>query len=623
MQTAGWLALLIAVATVTAALAERFRLSPPLVLAVVGVAGSYLPFIPDVTLTPQIVLTGLLPPLLYTAAIRTSLVDFKANRRAIISLSVGLVVFSTFAVALVVWWLLPIPFPVAVALGAVVAPPDAVAATAIARRVGLPRQMVTILEGESLVNDATALVVLRTAIAAMAGSVSVLRVAGNFLVAAGGGIAVGVVVAVVLGQVRRRVRDPVYDTTISFLAPFAAYLPAEHIHGSGVIAVVTAGLILGQKAPVWQSAASRIAERTNWRTVQFVLENAVFLLIGLQARQIVDGAWSSHLDHVRLVVTCVAVFLAVLIGRTLWVFPATYTPGQIPLIGRHSPAPPWTVPTVIAWAGMRGVVTLAAVFAIPPDAPYRSVLVLLALVVVGGTLLIQGTTLPSLVRHLALRGPSRAEDALQIANLLQQVTGAGARRLDEVVDESTPLELIQQLRTRSAHRANTAWERLGPAEAERETPSEAYRRLRVQMLDAERAELLRVRDAGTMDHEVLQKVMSMLDLEESMIDRLEEADDEMQDEELVAVPGTGDCQHLAAAPRTMKPDTPGRCQQCLDEGLEWVHLRLCLTCGHIACCDSSPGNHATGHFQDTDHPVMRSAEPGEAWRWCYVDDQLG
>ncbi|MGI8882608.1 MAG: Na+/H+ antiporter [Jatrophihabitans sp.] len=623
MTTVGWIVLLVAVAAAAAAGARRLKVSEPLVLTLIGVAGSYLSFVPSVALTPEIVLTGLLPPLLYTAAIRTSLVDFKDNRRPIALLSVGLVIASTIAAALVAWWLLPIPFSTAVALGAVLAPPDAVAATAIARRVGLPRRAVTILEGESLVNDATALVALRTAIAATAGAVSVWHVAGDFLLAAGGGVAVGIVVALVLGMIRRQVTDPVIDTTISFLAPFVAYLPADRIHGSGVLAVVTAGLILGQRAPRWQTAASRISERTNWRTVQFVLENSVFLLIGLQVRVIVDDAWHAQISHSRLIFACVAVFAAVVVIRPLWVFPATYLPRLIPAVRKADPSPPWQFPLVISWAGMRGVVTLAAVFVIPKATPYHAVLVLIALVTVGGTLLIQGTTLPALVRRLALRGPSRIEDALQVANLLEQATGAGERALRDAVDEDTPQDLVDSLIARSRQRANTAWERLGPTEEERETPSESYRKLRLTMLAAERTELLRVRDTGVMDHEVLQVVMSMLDLEESMIDRLEDADEQLRDEELVAVPGTGDCEHLTDAPRSARPDTPGQCQECVDEGIEWVHLRMCLACGHVACCDSSPRTHATAHFRSDDHPVMRSVEPGEAWRWCYVDEQLG
>jgi CPA1 family monovalent cation:H+ antiporter len=623
VHVTAWLAILVAVAAAVATGARRVRVSEPLALALVGVAGSYLPFVPDVELTPDVVLFGLLPPLLYTAAIRTALVDFKANRRPIALLSVGLVVASTFGVALVAWWMLPIPFATAVALGAVVAPPDAVAATAVARRVGMPRRAVTILEGESLVNDATALVALRTAIAAMAGTVSVLHVAGDFVRAAGGGVLVGIVVAILLGQIRRRVTDPVLDTTISFLAPFAAYVSAERIHGSGVLAVVTCGLILGQRAPLWQTAASRISERTNWRTIQFVLESCVFLLIGLQVRNIVDTAWHAGLDHTRILLAAGAVFAAVVLIRPLWVFPATYLPRLIPAVRRSDPAPPWQFPLVISWAGMRGVVTLAAVFVIPDTTPYRSVLVLIALVVVGGTLLLQGGSLPWLMRRTGLRGPTRAEDALQVANLLHLVTAAGRRALAEQADENTPPELLEMLDERAQKRVDTAWERLGPTEDERQTPSEAYRRLRLVMLAAERAELLRVRDTGVMDQEVLQSVLAMLDLEESMIERVEEADERLRDEELTAVPGSGECEHLVAAPRSARPDTPGRCQECVDAGVRWVHLRMCLTCGQVGCCDSSPLRHATAHFHASGHPVMRSVEPGEAWRWCYVDEQLG
>ncbi|MDQ1722128.1 MAG: monovalent cation/hydrogen antiporter, partial [Pseudonocardiales bacterium] len=227
MHIAVGLVVLVATATLLAATARQLRVSEPLVLTLAGIAGSYLPFVPAVALSSDVVLLGLLPPLLYTTAIRTSLVDFKANRRSIGLLSVGLVLFSAFGVGLVAWLLLPVPFAAAVAVGAVIAPPDAVAATSIARRVGMPRRLVTILEGESLFNDATALVVLRTAIAASAGSISVLHAGGEFVLAAGGGVAVGVAVAMALGMLRRRITDPVLDTTVSFLAPFLAYLPAE------------------------------------------------------------------------------------------------------------------------------------------------------------------------------------------------------------------------------------------------------------------------------------------------------------------------------------------------------------------------------------------------------------
>ena len=602
MHIAIGLVLLVAASTALAAGARRLSLSEPLVLTLAGVAGSYLWFVPDVSLSPQLVLLGLLPPLLYTTAIRTSLVDFRANRRPIGLLSVGLVLFSTGTVGLMAWWLLPIPFTTALALGAVVAPPDAVSATAIARRVGMPRRIVTIIEGESLFNDATALVALRTAIAASAGSVGVWHVAGDFLLAAGGGIAVGVLIALLLGLLRRRITDPVLDTCLSFLAPFLAYLPAEEIRGSGVIAVVICGLILGHRAPIWQSAASRIAERTNWRTIEFLLENSVFLLIGLQVRLIVERAWRSGLPHGQLIGACLGVLATVMLVRPIWVFPATYLPRQLSRrIRAADPSPPWRYPAAISWAGMRGVVTLAAVFLLPKDTEYRDVLVLLALVVVGGTLLVQGTTLGWLVRLLRLRGPSRAEDALQEAGLMQQVTDAGLRALAEHTDEGISEDVADSLRQRVGHQVNAAWERLGPDESDLLTPSEQYRRLRLIMLQA---------------------VMRVLDLEESLIDRFDEAEDELRAEPLRVKLGE-ECEHLAAAPTTCRPDTPGACQECLELGLRWVHLRMCLTCGHVACCDSSEGRHADRHYEKVGHPVMRSVEPGEAWRWCYVDSQLG
>ncbi|MGW0179349.1 Na+/H+ antiporter [Nocardia sp. NPDC003345] len=613
------LVVLVAAAAAVAGLARRFGVSEPLALTVAGVAASYLPFVPEVHLEPEVVLLGLLPPLLYTAALRTSLVDFRANIGGIALLSVGLVLFSTFAVAAVVWWLLPVPFAVAVALGAVVAPPDAVAATAVARRIGMPRRIVTILEDESLFNDATALVALRTAIAASAGAVSLWDAGWDFLLAAGGGAVVGIAVAYLLAMLRRRITDPVLDTTLSFLAPFLAYLPAEEIHASGVIAVVTCGMILGHNAPVWQSAASRTAERINWRTVQFILESTVFLVIGLQVSGIIEGAWESGLDHTLLIVTAIAVLLAVLLARPVWVFGWALAER---LTGRSEV--PLTHPAVVSWAGMRGVVTLAAVLLLPANTPQLPVLKLLALVVVGGTLLLQGTSLPWVVRRLRLRGPSRAEDALQKANLLTQASNAGLAALDEAIDPDTPAEVVRSLRDRVTWRTNAAWERLGRPESELATPTAEYRRLRLEMLRAERDTVLRVRDAGGADYEILQSVLARLDLEESMIDRFDEGEDDQRAETLAGPVGPADdCAHLREAPLVCEPTEPDVCAECLAEGLTWVHLRMCLTCGHIACCDSSPGNHATGHFGSSGHPVIRSVEPGEAWRWCYVDELLG
>ncbi|MEV4265351.1 Na+/H+ antiporter [Kribbella sp. NPDC049584] len=626
---------LVAVVAAGAALARRIGVSAPLLLVVIGIAVSYLPFIPRIELSPEVVLVGFLPPLLYSAAIKTSLVDFTKHRRSIGLLSVGLVAFTALGVGLVAWWLLgvvaqsigqePLPFWAAFAIGAVVAPPDAVAATAIAKRVGLPRRIVTILEGESLMNDATALVCLRTALAAAVVAPTVLHVSLDFLRAAGGGVLVGLVVAIVLAKIRRRFTDPVLDTTLSLTAPFIAYIAAEnhYVHASGVLSVVVTGLLLGHKAPIIQSAKSRMSERTNWRTIQFLLENMVFLLIGLQTRWILDALGNSPLPAWLIATATVAVFLAVVLLRPIWIIPTTLLSRRV--LGPSRPGPVSRRALIIlCWAGMRGVVTLAAVFTLPESTPHREVLVFIALTVTAGTLLVQGSTLPWLVRRLRLPGPDPAEDALQEAAVLQGAHRAAIEKLDEISSPSDPPAVLDVLRQRGEARAQAAWERLGRPETEYETPSEAYRRLRIAMLEAERTHILKVRDAGLVADEVLQRAQNALDIEESILDRDEDDDVGGRSEDLrpKMLPG-GECEHLAESPVVVAPNTPDGCEECLADGTSWVHLRLCLGCGHVGCCDSSEMKHASKHYDAEKHPVMRSFEPGETWRWCFVDEKLG
>ncbi len=624
------LSALTAVVVLVAGLCRRYDLPAPIVLVALGAAASFIPSLPEVHLTSEVVLVGLLPPLLYSAALQTSLVDFNANRRPILLLSIGLVAFTTAGVAVVAYWVIPdVTWPAAFALGAVVAPPDAVSATAIGRRIGIPRRVTTILEGESLLNDATALVALRTAIAVgTAGTtVTVWSTGLDFLRAAVGGIVVGLLLFLVVGQVRRRVTDPVIDTSLSLLTPFVAYVAAEEIHGSGVLAVVVAGLLLGHKAPVLQTASSRIAERLNWRTIAFLLENAVFLLIGLQARWIISDVRDSGVDTVTVAKLCVATFLTVVVLRLVWVFPARFLlvrPGPDRETGKR---PSWGNTTVLGWAGMRGVVTLAAAFAIPEEFELRETLILAALVVAAGTLFVQGSTLPWLVRRLKLAKPDPREDALARAALFEKATAAGLERLETHHDDDDPFNTVDALRNRAAQRNTAAWERLGGTHPDEETPSESYARLRLEMLEAERGKVLQVRSTGTIPHEVVEDVLAALDIEESMLDIRNERIAEY-DEEVAAIDGTvgtiASCDHLQSSPRDVQSDVQGVCEDCEAEGrTAWVHLRRCLTCGHLACCDSSPRRHASLHYEGTDHPVMRSAEPGEEWRWCFVDNRLG
>jgi Na+/H+ antiporter len=610
---------LVVVVGIVAGVARRLDWSEPLVLVVVGTGLSFVPHFLDINLTPDLVLFGLLPPLLYAAAIRTSLVDFKANRLAIALLSVGLVAFSTLTIGLLSWWVMPgISLAAGFALGAVVAPPDAVAATTVGRRVGMPRRIVSILEGESLVNDATALVALNTAIAALSTSISPWEVGWDFVRAAGGGLLVGLVAAFVLALVRRIIHDSVLDTTLSFAAPYIAFLPAEEIHASGVLAVVVTGLALGHKAPVLQSAGSRIAENINWRTVQFLLENVVFLLIGLQIRPLIMSVIHEDLTWTQIVWPCLAVLGGTIAARIVWTVAVVLTMKLFRLT-----VWPWQTSVVVAWAGMRGVVTLAAVFLLPADTPQRALLALAAFTVVAGTLLIQGLTLPWLVRRLKLPSPDAAEDALQTAGLVTAAAQAGLAVLDELKTDDDPPEVLDQLRQRAMQRSNRIWEQLGRPHSELEPPAATYRRLRLQMLSAERSSVLEARDSGVYDDEVLRLALQTIDLEESMLDRIDDAAARVDDELVTSSERAGDCEHLRDAPRQMKALTPGGCAECLRDGTRWVHLRLCLTCGHVGCCDSSTEKHASAHFHETSHPVMRSIEPGEAWRWCFVDDLLG
>ncbi|HKJ12629.1 MAG TPA: cation:proton antiporter [Ornithinimicrobium sp.] len=631
MTVALTLVLVAGTAVLVAGAAERRGWNGPVLLLLVGVVGSYLPFIPQVRLTSDVVLYGLLPPLLYAAAIRTSLVDFTRHRAAILSLSVGLVLFTALGVAAVAYALLPISYGLAFALGAIVAPPDAVAATTVARKVGMPRRIVTILEGESLLNDATALVALRTGlalaglgaergpIAATTDGVSTWTVALSFVWAVVGGLSVGVAVALAASVLRRRRLGPELDTALSFTLPFLAFLPAEALGASGVLAVVTAGLILGHRALTLQNARSRLSEGSNWASVQFIGESAVFLMIGLQMRDIVTTTQNDSMSLSRVLLAAGVILVVVMLLRPLWVFPSRW------LLSRRSHGsglPPREL-ALVSWAGMRGVVTLAAAFLVPASSPERQAIIFIAMVVAIGTLTLQGLTLPWLTRALKVQGPDAREDALQQAVLTEHAVSAGLAELDQHRDESHAL--LRQLRQEAQRRTHQGWERVGPrGVGNDETPSDAYRRLRLGMISAEREELVRLRNEGAAEHELLAEILQQLDIEESVLESF--AADRQDGERRTGIRPPrgleGGCSHLAQAPEDTKAVAP-ECVGCREAGSTWVHLRKCLSCGYVGCCDSSPQVHATKHYERTHHPVVESFEEGEAWRWCYVDGLTG
>lgn len=602
-------------------LATALRMPPPVLLVFAGLAVGALPWVPEIEIEPELVLFVLLPPLLFAAALGSSYVGLRDVLRPVLLLAVGLVLFTAGAVALAVIPLLPgLSLAAAISIGAVVAPPDAVSATAIARRTGMPRRTVTILEGESLFDDATALTTLRIAVAAVAaGSVSALDVAGDFLVAAVGGGAVGIAGAYGLGWLRRRGIDILSGIALSLAAPFGIYLAAEEIGGSGVIAVVVLGLLLGHRSPIDQGPEARITDASIWRSVQFVLEGAVFALIGLQLPAIVDNVTE---PAGTVVAASVAVLAAVILARPVWIFGYALLARVLPLLDPSRPS--WSSLAVVSWAGMRGVVSLAAAQSLPRDFPHRDITLLVTVVVIFGTLVLQGLTLPALIRLVGVRPQDPRADALAIAGAQEDAVEAALRRLDKLVeDEAVAPEIVDKLRIDAERRGLVAWERLAPGDSS-EPPSRTYLRLRRQMLNAERDVFIRRRDSGDLDDDVLRQVQGELDLEETLLLRRGAIEDAQDQPELAAGVSIGaPCPHLAAAPTQVTPNTEG-CEGCEIEGrTDWVHLRTCLACGYMGCCDSSPRRHARLHYGDEDHPVMRSAEPGESWRWCYVDRELG
>ncbi len=518
---------LVLAASVVAGVARRLALPPAIVLVVAGVVASFVPGVPSFTLDPEVVLLLFLPPLLYAATLDSSYLGFRSNLRPIGLLSIGLVLFSTLAVGWVAYALVPgLPLAAAFTLGAIVAPPDAVAAMAIARRVGLPRRLVTILGGESLVNDATALTAYRVAVAAVvSGSFSLLQGVGQFLIAAVGGVAIGLVVAPVLHRLRLRLRDPLLENTLELLAPFGVYFAAERIHASGVLSVVVVGLYLGHRAPE-STYATRLLAHSIWKIVSFLLESVVFALIGLQLRTIL-GALSYGIGDA--VWYALVILATAIVARFAWVFPATYLPRRLSRrIRERDPYPPWQYPVVVSWAGMRGVVSLAAAFAIPlrtgsgQPFPGRELILFLTFCVIFGTLVVQGLTLPVVIRRLDLQTQESYTDNLAEAAAQHQAARAALERLELLTrDVEPPDGVVDRLRQLAERRELGAWERLGsgPGPGATETPTAAFRRLRREMLAAEREVFVRLRDERRIDDEVLRRVLHELDLEEAMIAR--------------------------------------------------------------------------------------------------------
>ncbi|MFE2458566.1 Na+/H+ antiporter [Streptomyces sp. NPDC059402] len=518
------LLLLVAGSAAVAAAGRRVPVPVPLLLVAAGLAVSYVPGVPDYTLDPHIVLPLLLPPLLYTAATDSSYLDLRAQARPVALLSVGYVLFATFVVGCAAYLVVPgLPLTAALVLGAVVAPPDAVAATAVARRVGLPSRITTILQGESLVNDATAITAFKVALAAAVGEGATWAGGiGEFLIAAVGGVGVGLVLMVPLHWLRTHLAEALLQNTLSLLIPFVAYAVAEQVHASGVLAVVVVALYLGHRA--WEvDFATRLQEEAVWKMVAFVLESAVFALIGLQLPVVLRGL--GEYEGADAAWYALVLFLVVAVARFVWVYPATFLPRLSARVRAREGDLSWKGPFVIGWAGMRGVVSLAIAFSIPMTVhggepfPERNLILFLTFTTVIGTLVVQGVSLPPLIRLLKFPAHDVQAETLAEANAQAQASRVAEQRLDDLLaDErnALPAPLADRLRTVLERRRNAVWERLGQVNpVTGETVDDTYRRLSREMISAEREVFVRLRDGRYIDDEMLRTLLRRLDLEEA------------------------------------------------------------------------------------------------------------
>ncbi|MEU9195471.1 Na+/H+ antiporter [Streptomyces hundungensis] len=516
---------LIAASAAVAGAARRTPVPAPLLLVAVGLMGAYVPGVPAYTLDPHIVLPLVLPPLLHTAALESSYLDLRANLRPVALLSVGYTLFATVVVGYLAYLLVPdLPLTAALVLGAVIAPPDAVAATAIARRLRLPSRITTILQGESLVNDATAITAYKVALAAAVGAGATWGDGvKEFALAAIGGIGVGLVLMLPIHWLRRHLHEALLQNTLSLLIPFVAYAAAEQVGASGVLAVVVVALYLGHRS--WQvDFATRLQEEAVWKVVAFLLESAVFALIGLQMPVVLKGL--GEYGVAEAVWYAVGVFALVVAARFVWVFPATFLPRAVfERIRRREPETDWTAPVIVGWAGMRGVVSLAIAFSIPltmedgQGFPARNLVLFLTFTTVIGTLVVQGLTLPPLIRLLKLPGRDTQAETLAEAQAQSEASRAAEARLEELLaDErnTLPPPLAARLRTVLERRRNAVWERLGAVnETTGESADDTYRRLSREMIDAERKVFVSLRDERRIDDEMMRTLLRRLDLEEA------------------------------------------------------------------------------------------------------------
>jgi len=491
----------------------------PILLVVGGLLLGFVPGLPHIVLPPDIVLVAILPPLLYWTAFATSLRDLRRNIRPISLLAVGLVVATTCIVALVAHEWLDLSWAEAFTLGAVVSPTDPLAATEVARRLGVPRRIVAIIEGESLVNDGTALVLYKLAVVAVvSGSFSLAEAAWRLPWNIVGGVGVGLAVGYVVRRVRRVVNDPPVEVTIALLSGYLAFLPANAIGASGVLAAVTIGVYMGWYTPELTTSETRLSGNAFWEILIYVVNALLFVLIGLQLESIVHELSGTPWDE--LLGDAALVCLAVIVTRLMWVPIFTYVPRMLfRSIRERDPYPPWQAPALIAWTGIRGAVSLAAVLALPSDFPQRDLLIFVTFSVILVTLVAQGLSLPLLIRLLRLEGDDAGVER-EDAKARIKAADAALARLEELGPEDWVRDdTADRIRRSYGFRRDRFLARLdGNGDNAIEERSADFQRLRRELLDAEREAVVGLRNAGMIDDDVARRVIRDLDLEELRLD---------------------------------------------------------------------------------------------------------
>ena len=521
------LVLLLIVIVVVAVIAARLKIPPAILLVLTGVVLALVPGLPTVNLAPEFVLLIVLPPVIYSSAVAMSWREFRFNLRPISLLAVGCVVFTTVATAAATHWLLGLSWSVGFVLGAIVSPPDAVAPLAIARRMQLPRRILVILEGEGLANDATALILYRFAVAAVsAGVFSFGQAVETFAAIVVGEILWGIGVGWVMLHLRRWVRDPRIEITLSILTPFVAYWPPEHLGGSGVLATVTAGLYISWNGLRLISATTRLQGIFFWDFFIYLIEGMVFLITGLQARRLIGGINDYSLS--ALAISAAVVCAVVIVARCVWMYPATYLPRWlIPAIARKDPSPPWQWPFALAFTGVRGMVSLAAALAIPfatesgEPFPDRDLILFLTFSVILVTLVGQGLLLPAVIRALGLahagRREHRADRAEEFAARRLAIEAA-IERLDELAAErKLSPEIVQPLRVRHRDRLKHVADRSDGAHEELITLHDEIEYL---LIAAERQRINDLYRQGKLKDEARRRIERELDLRDAHLTNL-------------------------------------------------------------------------------------------------------